>query len=55
MTTDKLNMRASRNDVPPPPGLKQVSEFKIVKEDLNSGLANTQDLLDKFKEIYTSN
>ncbi|NOU70359.1 extracellular solute-binding protein [Paenibacillus sp. LMG 31458] len=55
MTATKLNMRASRNDVPAPPGLKTVSEFKIVKEELKSELANTQVLLDKFKDIYTSN
>ncbi|MBP1964928.1 ABC transporter substrate-binding protein [Paenibacillus aceris] len=55
LTAAKLNMRASRTDVPAPAGLKQVTEFKIVPEDLKSALANNQAWLDKFKDVYTSN
>lgn len=55
ITANKLNMRATRNDVPAPPGLKQISDFNVIKEDLKVVQANSQAWLDKFKDIYTSN
>lgn len=55
LTATKLSMRASRNDVPAPVGLKEISELKIVPEDVEDTVANTQAWLDKFKDIYTSN
>ncbi|WP_314584873.1 extracellular solute-binding protein [Paenibacillus terrigena] len=55
LTAEKLNMRASRTDVPAPTGLKEVTEFKIVQENLQKELDNNQVWLDKFKDLYTSN
>ncbi|NOU98900.1 ABC transporter substrate-binding protein [Paenibacillus planticolens] len=55
LTATKLNMRASRGDVQAPTGLKPVTDFKIIKEDLNYELINNQKWLDKFKDVYTSN
>ncbi|UVI29376.1 extracellular solute-binding protein [Paenibacillus spongiae] len=55
LTAAKLNMRASRSDVPAPSELIQITDFKIVQEDLKYGLADNQTWLDKFKDIYTSN
>jgi len=53
LTTTKLNMRATRSDVPAPEGLKQISEIKIVSVSEES--SDNQAVLDRFKDIYTSN
>ncbi|CAH1193163.1 hypothetical protein PAECIP111891_00499 [Paenibacillus allorhizoplanae] len=55
LTATKLNMRASRTDVQAPSGLKSITDFKIIKEDLKYELDNNQAWLDKFKDVYISN
>lgn len=52
---NKISSRPTRSDVPAPPGLKQISEFKLVKEDIKDVLANSQTWINKFRDIYTSN
>ncbi|MFB9274889.1 ABC transporter substrate-binding protein [Cohnella cellulosilytica] len=54
LTASELSMRASRNDVPAPEGLAEISAFKIVPEDIDKTLQNSQIWLDKFKDIFTS-
>lgn len=53
LTTTKLNMRATRDDVPAPEGLKQIADIKIVS--VNEESSDNQAVLDKFKDIFTSN
>jgi len=53
LTATKLNMRATRSDVPAPDGLKDISEIKIV--NLSEASSDNQAVLDKFRDTFTSN
>lgn len=53
LTATELSMRASRNDVAAPKGLKEIADFKVIPEDVEGIMANSQIWLDKFKDIFT--
>lgn len=48
-----ISERGSRTDVATPEGLTDVKEMKILVQDLYETQANTQNYLDRFKDIYT--
>lgn len=50
-----LNRRSVRTDVPPADGLKPLEDIKVIKDDEAWLKENKQNILDKYKEIITSN
>lgn len=52
--SETIQARGTRSDVPAPAGLEDISNAKIMIEDVNHTLENTQTYLDRFKDMYTS-
>lgn len=50
---EKINERGTRADIPAPAGLAAVTEMKVMTEDIANTQANSQNYLDRFKDIYT--
>ncbi|MGH4120512.1 extracellular solute-binding protein [Clostridium sp.] len=55
LIANKLNRRSVRTDVPPAEGLKPLEDIKVIKDDEAWLKENKQNILDKYKEIITSN
>jgi len=55
LIVNKLNRRSVRNDVPAAAGLKALDQIKIIKDDEAWLKENKQKILDKYKDIFTSN
>lgn len=51
---EMIQERGTRGDIPAPAGLADISDAKIMVEDVYHTLANTQNYLDRFKDLYTS-
>lgn len=48
-----IQERGTRSDIPAPEGLEDISNTKIMVEDVYHTLENTQTYLDRFKDMYT--
>jgi iron(III) transport system substrate-binding protein len=55
LIASSLNRRSVRTDVPPAEGLKPLEDIKVIKDDEAWLKENKQNILDKYKEIITSN
>jgi len=55
LIVNKLNRRSVRKDVPAAEGLKPLDQIKIIKDDEAWLRDNKQTILDKYKDIFTSN
>lgn len=51
---ETIQARGTRSDVPVPAGLEDIFNAKIMVEDVHHTLENTQNYLDRFKDLYTS-
>lgn len=51
---NQLNRRSVRKDVGPAQGLKPMNEIKLITDDQNWLKDNKQNILDKYKEIFTN-
>lgn len=55
IVANKLNRRSVRKDVGAAEGLKPMDQIKLIKDDESWVKDNKQNILDKYKEIFTSN
>lgn len=55
LIVNELNRRSVRKDVGPAAGLKTLEEIKLIQDDEKWVNDNKQAIMDKYKEIFTSN